>query len=112
LSPQRGTEAKSQHEEANAEDGNLLPHLELTWNDLVTGSFIRTVCNIVITVDQYSTLVKEVFIETHYEGGAGDADGCARDAKHGDPPAYEGRLLRIFLRVEGDFVRADRRIVS
>ena len=54
----------------------------------------------VITVDQHSTLIKEVLIETHYEGGKGDADGRIRDAKHGDKPAYKGQLLRIFLRLK------------
>ena len=47
-------------------------------------------------MNQHSTLVKEDFIETQYEGGTGDADGRARDAKHGDPLAYKGLLLRIF----------------
>ena len=45
-------------------------------------------------------------IATHHGGGASNADGRARDAKHGEPPAQEGQLLRVLLRVEGDFVGA------
>ena len=43
-------------------------------------------------------------IATHHGGGTGDANGRARDAKHGEPPAYERQLLRVLLGVEGDFV--------
>jgi len=47
-----------------------------------------------ITADQHSTLVEEdsimyrkIIIVTHHGGGRGDADGPARDTKHGEPPA-------------------------
>jgi len=59
-----------------------------------------------ITADQLSTLVEEASIATHHGGGTGDADGRARNAKHGEPPAYNGQLLQILLRVEGEFVGA------
>ena len=63
--------------------------------------------NTPITADQHSTLVEEASIETHHKGSTGNIDGRAsRDAKHSEPPAYKGQLLRILLRVEGDFVGA------
>ena len=50
--------------------------------------------NIHTTADQHSTFVEEdsivhgrKIIVTHHGGGTSDADGRARDAKHGEPPA-------------------------
>jgi len=42
---------------------------------------------------------------THHRQGAGGADGCAGNAEHDKPPAYQGQLLWFFRHsIEGDFV--------
>jgi len=46
-----------------------------------------------ITADQDSTLVEYTSIATHHGGDTGDTDGRARDAKHGEPPAYKGDFV-------------------
>ncbi len=46
--------------------------------------------------------------KTHHGRGACHADGGGGDAEYGEPPAYEGQLLRVICYVEGDFIGARR----
>jgi hypothetical protein len=89
-------------EEADA-DGSLLDHLESSCH----GKFrkyrlqIHQSQQISIAHSSKKLPLQRTTMEAQVIDGLG-----SRDAKHSEPPAYKGQLLRILLRVEGDFVGA------
>lgn len=94
------TEAKAEHEEADAEDGSSPTHL----GSLSPREVLQIPpANTDITARQHNTLVQEGCIATHHRGGTGNADGRAMNAKHGATGVQETTLLCVeeYLRGRG-----------